>query len=103
MAQCLHAATKKVPDICCAPTFGRVKPCLERHHLTQLFWMEKLTASPRADYVANAQPDGELMKEIQNIFAVYDDDKSGSLDFEEFSHALNLCGEWSVYLRFIII
>mmetsp|Transcript_12665 Transcript_12665/g.34579 ORF Transcript_12665/g.34579 Transcript_12665/m.34579 type:complete len:373 (+) Transcript_12665:137-1255(+) len=44
------------------------------------------------DYVANAQPDGELMKEIQNIFAVYDDDKSGSLDFEEFSHALNLCG-----------
>jgi len=42
--------------------------------------------------MANAQPSGELLSEIQNIFMVYDDDKSGTLDFEEFSHALELCG-----------
>jgi Ca2+-binding EF-hand superfamily protein len=33
------------------------------------------------------------MSEIHNIFTVYDDDKSGSLDEEEFAHALGLCGE----------
>lgn len=45
------------------------------------------------DCSASARPDGELMSEIQNIFMVYDDDNSGSLDEEEFGHALSLCGE----------
>ncbi len=33
------------------------------------------------------------MSEIRNIFTIYDDDKSGSLDEEEFTHAMALTGK----------
>lgn len=45
-----------------------------------------------------SKPDAELMEEIRNIFTVYDDDRSGSLDEDEFGHALGLCGECSSLL-----
>lgn len=40
----------------------------------------------------HAQPDSELLDEIRTVFDIYDDNKSGSLDAEEFAHALTQIG-----------
>mmetsp|Transcript_5740 Transcript_5740/g.12691 ORF Transcript_5740/g.12691 Transcript_5740/m.12691 type:complete len:321 (+) Transcript_5740:149-1111(+) len=44
------------------------------------------------DYLPKARPDEQLLEEIHNIFKVYDDDHTGTLDEEEFTHAMNLTG-----------
>ncbi len=33
------------------------------------------------------------MEEVRHVFSVYDDDRSGTLDMDEFVHALGMLGE----------
>mmetsp|Transcript_23288 Transcript_23288/g.59529 ORF Transcript_23288/g.59529 Transcript_23288/m.59529 type:complete len:329 (-) Transcript_23288:462-1448(-) len=43
-------------------------------------------------FMVHQKPDDNLMKEIRDIFSIYDDNRSGTLDFDEFTHALALIG-----------
>lgn len=54
---------------------------------------------PAQGFVPHAKPDDDLMHEIKEIFQIYDDNRSGTLDFDEFTHALALIGAWCPELR----
>lgn len=45
-----------------------------------------------SSYLPQAKPDEKIMEEIRNVFMVYDDDHSGTLDGDEFVHAMQLLG-----------
>ncbi|KAJ9524954.1 hypothetical protein QJQ45_005852 [Haematococcus lacustris] len=44
------------------------------------------------EFAPAAPPDEELVAEVKSIFAIYDDNRSGTLDQEEFSHAMAVVG-----------
>jgi len=53
-----------------------------------------IMARPR-DYLPKTKPDQELMDEVEEIFQIYDDDHSGTLDEEEFVFAMSETARYS--------